>query len=744
MALPDNKASSEPVLAEYVSPYDRYKAPLEDFEEGPVALNDASQGLDNQVWRVIYNDDEGSAGYGNFTVVGETTNETVVALNASIVTNVGLAFNQNGDVFLCYENRNCEAKYYYYDTVAADYLTATLPAGSHSVACCLDDHRSSQVGTSDTILAYIRAGTLYYRQERDRFTVERSLGLVGAAVLARVGMTKNLRLLFDVREGPGQRLSEIVGDLCRLVRVPAYRIDVTALYPIWIRGYKSAQMYNAADSIRALMELYFFDFPRIDGQLVAVLRGGEVSATITQNDLVAGREFKFESAREQGLEFPVKLHLGFANAETDYTPTKVTAEIRSRDWQSKSEDMRESAVNHTEQDAQDRVDILQKQMLAAFEGWAKFSIPETFAKRVPSSLIYFEVRAGVFRVMRITVMTRDGGYFDCEAVIDRGSAYTSGTIAPPVLVPPEPPPPTIPGDTTWEFMDVPVLDGVSDSLYYMTAGRGEPNTAWHGYRLQRLVGSDWETETDVVSAELMGTLQEALAYGSGDFIDTVNTILLELSGTPASVTTDLMLQHRGAWLLISDSTFEIIQVRDWTAEGDYWRGSYLFRGRLDTAATAHAGGTRAVFLNNPYPVPTDSALRDTLLTLRAPSFGQVGSDAAEDDYLFIGRSQEEWPPMLLEAEQSGADWVLAWTPRWRLGSSASPMPSANFYGWRLRFTVGPTTAVRDTLGTAAAFLYTEADQIVDFGSAQGSFDAVEIRALNYLGGEGKALTEAVS
>ena len=65
-----------------------------------------------------------------------------------------------------------------------------------------------------------------------------------------------------------------------------------------------------------------------------------------------------------------------------------------------------------------------------------------------------------------------------------------------------------------------------------------------------------------------------------------------LTAAPPAYTTDLLFAGKGAWL-IGD---EILQVRDWVAEGMNWRGSYLIRGRLDTPPAAHSVSARAVFL----------------------------------------------------------------------------------------------------------------------------------------------------
>ena len=104
---------------------------------------------------------------------------------------------------------------------------------------------------------------------------------------------------------------------------------------------------------------------------------------------------------------------------------------------------------------------------------------------------------------------------------------------------------------------------------------------------------------------------------------------------------------------------------------------------------------------------------------------------------FTGESQREWAPVNLVANQAGNDWAISWTPRWRLGTPANPIKSAYHYGWRIRFRVGATWSVDyDVLDPLnPAFTYTEAQQIADFGSAQGSFDEVAIMGLNLFSGE---------
>jgi hypothetical protein len=61
------------------------------------------------------------------------------------------------------------------------------------------------------------------------------------------------------------------------------------------QGFLVGNLYNASDTIRAIQRAYFFDFPEIDGELVAVLRGGTSVATIMQSDMVYGSAAEFET-----------------------------------------------------------------------------------------------------------------------------------------------------------------------------------------------------------------------------------------------------------------------------------------------------------------------------------------------------------------------------------------------------------------------------------------------------------------
>lgn len=744
MSIPALVPSTNLHWDQYIDPYSRYRGPLEDFERGPVAVSDPTLGIDYQTWYLRWEDDESLPTYGDFIITAETTGDVVVIHNDTGVSDVGLAFDQNGRWFLTWI-AECQAYYRWFDPQPGMIVTETMDASVNSVAACVDDHRPELLDTSDIILAYTRGGSIYWREERERFDTER-LWQTGAGTghLDVVGMNRIYRLQFSAGGTGAVYLSDIVGELCALVGLRANQINLNELSFTEVRGYISAGQYSAADTIRALQAVYFFDMTEIDGVIVAVPRGGASVVTIPHDDIVEGAELNYETWREQGVEFPRKLHLAYASAETDYTPTKVTSERRSPDVKAVSEVSVNSAVNHTSDDAAQRADLMHKTSWVELEGIAEWGLSEEYARLAPANAVTLEVDPGVFRRLRLEQQIFVEGVLEMRAVRDRASfGSLDTTITGPTIEPPTPPPSTIPGETTWEFMDLPALSINHDTLHYYVAGYGN-SSAWYGAEIQRLVGTDWFAEGNITSPETLGQLADNdLEYGSRLVPDTTNTLLLAVgtpNRTPESISDAQLWASGGAWL-VGD---EIIQVRDWVAEGDNWRGSYLLRGRLDTTPVNHVLNERVVRLSIPSRITTDITLDDTTLTLRAQSYGATTSTPG--DYLFTGQSATEWAPIDLVATQDAPttdDWTFSWTPRYRLGGSASPIPSAHFYAWRLRITVGATTVMKTTVTTVPTYEYTAADQVVDFGSAQNSFTDVEIRALNYLGGEGRALSEAV-
>jgi hypothetical protein len=159
---------------------------------GGIALNDPSQGLQVQTWwaRLFKN----GITEKSYLYIGADTVPEFIWLQDADFQEISLAFDQNMNPFVAYMVDG-EAKFYWYDTALPGYTTTTLPAGSRSPKCGLDDKREMQDSTSDILLMYMRDDKLYYREQRDRYTVEYLLSSGhGLLDVIQVGMSVKLRV----------------------------------------------------------------------------------------------------------------------------------------------------------------------------------------------------------------------------------------------------------------------------------------------------------------------------------------------------------------------------------------------------------------------------------------------------------------------------------------------------------------------------------------------------------------------
>ena len=191
--LPDNVLSTTPITASFLSPRDAPPMPLIDYELGGIAVSDASQGLMVKSWRMRWV-------AGDFILDAPAVAPAVV-LSKPNVSNFSFTFDQNMKVFITWtDDQGCW--YWWYDTTLPGYRTVQMASDVQTPKCSLDDKRLNQISISDIILAYMRNGSLYYRQQRDRFGTERLLKDNVGGYLRRVGMNQVWRFQFDIGQTP--------------------------------------------------------------------------------------------------------------------------------------------------------------------------------------------------------------------------------------------------------------------------------------------------------------------------------------------------------------------------------------------------------------------------------------------------------------------------------------------------------------------------------------------------------------
>ena len=197
--IPQKRLSTSLVYGDYLYPDNIVVTSLYDYSIGGIALQDASQGLQVQAWMVWIDDVKESVW------ISSPTHPASILFTLSNLTEVSLAFDQNMRPFIAFVQFG-NARFWWYDSLSASQIFSDLPSGSVSPRCTLDDTRPLEVAASDIILTYINNNNLFFRAERDRYTIEYVLQtnlstLVAAPTINKVGMNNRERLQFTLYSG---------------------------------------------------------------------------------------------------------------------------------------------------------------------------------------------------------------------------------------------------------------------------------------------------------------------------------------------------------------------------------------------------------------------------------------------------------------------------------------------------------------------------------------------------------------
>lgn len=186
--LPDHTLSSVLVKGTYLVPDSYTPTSTLDYELGGIDIQNPLQGLQVKTWMAFVD--------GNDVKVAAADKLPVVIFSFPGVTEISLAFDQNMRPTISYM-RNGNGWLYWYDSLP-QMPVHTEFVGAITPRVCLDDKRYTQTGTSDVLLAYTKNNNLYFREQRDRFTIEYLLKTEINATLLKLGMTNKNRVQFEL------------------------------------------------------------------------------------------------------------------------------------------------------------------------------------------------------------------------------------------------------------------------------------------------------------------------------------------------------------------------------------------------------------------------------------------------------------------------------------------------------------------------------------------------------------------
>lgn len=192
--MPDGVLSTTPKASAFSGSRNYPISKLVDYEDAGIAIGDSSKGLLYQRWRALLLNPDTPDSYVQLDAP-EVQAFTLVRLPG--LSEISIAFDQLMRPTLAYI-QNGVAYLRWYDSAASAYVTDTIGAGIITPRVTMDDKRfiaTDGYQTNDVILAYVKNGNLYYRQQRDRFLIEYLLK-TGVKPLIKIGFNRVLRLQF--------------------------------------------------------------------------------------------------------------------------------------------------------------------------------------------------------------------------------------------------------------------------------------------------------------------------------------------------------------------------------------------------------------------------------------------------------------------------------------------------------------------------------------------------------------------
>ena len=185
--IPGNTFTPTPIVTGYSYPDTLPYDPLSQTVNGGIALNDGSMGRTYQFWNVSYDS----------TSINVKPLGGAVALSLTVtgVLSVSLAFDTNMQPVLAWTT-TAGAFLRYYNAIAEVFDTLAYPAVS-SCRVAVDDPAPYYAGASDVVFGYTLGSSLYYRQQRDRYTIAYLVGSV-RGTLQHLGLNLGSRLQFQV------------------------------------------------------------------------------------------------------------------------------------------------------------------------------------------------------------------------------------------------------------------------------------------------------------------------------------------------------------------------------------------------------------------------------------------------------------------------------------------------------------------------------------------------------------------
>ena len=155
---------------------------------GPVALNDANEGLNNKFWATYFDPST------NNIILDDLEGNTEIIVNEPLgIKIIGLAFDQNGNDTYAWITETDILMLRFFDGGIPGDITVNLGT-AQDVVITMDMKYQAENSKSDVLLFYIKDNAIFYRVQRESYNTENPTPVTsGASRLIDSGMRTDYR-----------------------------------------------------------------------------------------------------------------------------------------------------------------------------------------------------------------------------------------------------------------------------------------------------------------------------------------------------------------------------------------------------------------------------------------------------------------------------------------------------------------------------------------------------------------------
>lgn len=549
-------------------------------------------------------------------------------------------------------------------------------------------------------------------------------------------------------------VSSVLSSLFDQVGIASGDYNTAAAASKYVPGFVLGSRVDVRQAVRDLLMVTNLDLAEVDGDLVAVARGGSSVVTIPEADLgayvqggtleAAEPPDRVQARRLPVSELPYRLDLEYLSLTNDYQQGQATAVRFTRSAETQEQVTVSTPLVLHEQHARRAAETLLYR-----QWWERVSFVVTVGPKylylAPGDVVTIPVASSSVRC-RIEQMDVDPfGVIQLTLVQDAAeilTQYVAGAAIPPPFAG------LVEASTTtlsaWAghaLLDEHATDGKIG--FYVAAGgpllQDWPGAALYWSRDGGTTYTELDSLTDNATIGTAATILAAPSGGAYDLWDTTNTVTVTItSGDAPETSSDSAVLNGANAAMLGDEVIQFVTVT--SLGNNQYRLSRLLRGRRGTEVHggSHAIGNRFVLLDEGRVkrVTVDQSLVGKDVLLKAVTVGTTVAAASPVSLNITGDELKPLAPAHVEGSRDGSsNLTIAWERRTRAGGAWADLIDVDQPEETLEFEVdvmNGMSVVRTISTTTESATYSAANQTTDFGSPQASL-SVRVYQLGKLG-----------